>query len=61
MKVGGEMNKSTKIRAMGIPYWNFKEKIRITKEFEKYYRIEDFGRDGLTGILYMERKKGVIV
>jgi hypothetical protein len=55
------MNKITKIRAMGIPYWNFREKIRITKKFEKYYHIEDFGRDGLTGILYMERKKGVIV
>ncbi len=55
------MNKNIKIQAMGIPYWNFKQKIRITKEFGKYYHIEDFGRDGLTGILYMERKRGVIV
>ncbi|WP_369702527.1 hypothetical protein [Clostridium moutaii] len=48
-------------KIMALPYWSFKEKIRIVKKHEKYYHIEDFGRDGLTGILYMERKRDVSV
>jgi hypothetical protein len=35
------MNKSTKIRAMGIPYWDFRQKIMFTKKFERKYYIED--------------------
>ena len=40
-----------------MPYKNFKEKIRITKKFERIYHIEDLSMDSTVGILYMERRK----
>jgi len=39
------------VKIIAIPYKTFKQKIRITKEYSKRYKIEDLG-----GILYMERK-----
>ncbi|MCI1800181.1 flavoprotein [Clostridium sp.] len=39
-----------------VPYKNFKEKIRITKRFERKYHIEDLAEDAVCGVLYMERK-----
>lgn len=42
--------------AMGLPYKTFKEKIRFTKHFEKYYHVQDFPIDLKRGVLYMERK-----
>ncbi|MBV4422943.1 hypothetical protein [Clostridium tyrobutyricum] len=44
-------------RIMALPYRNFKQKIRITKKFEKMYHIEDFSMDSTVGILYMERRE----
>lgn len=42
------------ITILGIPYKNFKEKIRLTKEYKNKYFITDLG-----GVLYMERKGGL--
>ena len=44
-------------RIIALPYRNFKQKIRITKKFEKTYHIEDLAMDSTVGILYMERRK----
>lgn len=40
------------IRAMSIPYANFKHRIKITKKYEKKYHIENLG-----GYLYMVRRE----
>ncbi|MCT8978294.1 flavoprotein [Clostridium sp. CX1] len=40
-----------KPKVIAIPYKSFKEKIRLTKRYTKYYFIEDLG-----GVLYMERR-----
>lgn len=47
------------VKVIGLPYRNFKEKIRITKHFEKKYHIEDLQveTNGQRGLLYMERKR----
>lgn len=44
-------------RIFAIPYWNFKEKLRITKRFEREYHIEDLAGDAVCGVLYMERRE----
>jgi len=41
---------------MAVPYKNFKEKIKITKEYSGMYRIEDLNMYSTRGILYMERR-----
>lgn len=38
----------TKIKAMVLPYLSFKERIRLTKKYEKKYCIENLG-----GYLYL--------
>lgn len=40
-----------------VPYKNFKEKIRLTKKFDKHYHIEDFSMNSTRGVLYMERRE----
>jgi len=40
------------VKVVAIPYRTFKERIRITKQYEKKYNIVDLGR-----VLYMERKE----
>lgn len=54
LRVGSEMAK-----ILAIPYWSFKEKIRITKMFERKYHIEDLAKDAMCGVLYMERKENI--
>ena len=44
-------------RIIALPYRNFKQKIRITKKFERIYHIEDLSMDSTVGILYMERRE----
>jgi hypothetical protein len=46
-----------KTRVMGLPYWSFKQKLRLIKKFEKDYCIEDLERDKVSGILYMEKRR----
>lgn len=48
-----------KIKIIGLPYRNFKEKIRITKHFERSYHIQNLSNNGIQGVLYMERKEGI--
>lgn len=40
------------VKIVALPYKTFKERIRLTKQYEKKYKIEDLG-----GVLYMERKE----
>lgn len=49
-----------KIKIIALPYQNFKEKIKITKAFNKKYHIEDMSMDNTRGVLYMERKRDII-
>lgn len=39
------------VKIIAIPYKTFKQRIRVTKEYERRYKIEDLG-----GVLYMERR-----
>lgn len=39
------------VKIIAIPYNTFKQRIRVTKEYERRYKIEDLG-----GVLYMERR-----
>ncbi|MCH3962671.1 MAG: flavoprotein [Clostridium sp.] len=44
---------------MAVPYKNFKEKIKITKEYGGMYHIEDLNMYSTRGILYMERRETI--
>lgn len=43
---------SVEIKAIVLPYKNFRHRIRLTKEHEKDYKIEN-----LDGYLYMVRRE----
>lgn len=48
-----------KIKVIGLPYRSFKQRIRITKHFERDYSIQNLSSNGVQGVLYMERKEGI--
>ena len=45
------------VKIIALPYKNFKQKIRITRKFERIYHIEDLSMDSTVGILYMEKRE----
>lgn len=46
------MQMNGKVKIIVLPYKTFKERIRLTKRYEKYYVIENLGQ-----FLYMVRKE----
>ncbi|MBY6756401.1 hypothetical protein HYH82_03595 [Clostridium botulinum] len=45
------MQMNGKVKVMVLPYKTFKERIRLTKRYEKDYKIENLGQ-----FLYMVRR-----
>ncbi|AUM99611.1 hypothetical protein [Clostridium botulinum] len=45
------MQMNGKVKVIVLPYKTFKERIRLTKRYEKYYVIEN-----MSGFLYMVRR-----
>lgn len=55
MEINTNQKNAQRMRIIALPYRSFKERIRITKRYERRYKITDLG-----GLLYMERKMKVI-
>ncbi|MCH3965540.1 MAG: flavoprotein [Clostridium sp.] len=50
------MLEKVQIEIITVPSCSFKEKIRITRRFERRYHIDDLAGDAVCGVLYIERK-----
>lgn len=46
-----------KIKVIGLPYRSFKQRIRITKHFERDYSIQNLSSNGVQGVIYGKKRR----